>query len=104
MSANGRFHDILIRASENAALSSALALINKYPLAAPNSIVFRTNNLERLFVEHGPSAERACHHRAGAQASRGFTVRGIDERARLSITDRGLSGNTRKGPNFAGIF
>jgi GntR family transcriptional regulator of vanillate catabolism len=57
---NGRFHGILINASKNAALANALDSINKHPLAAPASIVFRTNNLERLFInmvqaqrEHG---------------------------------------------------
>jgi GntR family transcriptional regulator of vanillate catabolism len=57
---NGRFHSILIIASKNRALTNALELINKHPLAAPTSIVFRTNNLQRLFVnmvqaqkEHG---------------------------------------------------
>ncbi len=57
---NGRFHGVLIRGCGNKALGNALELVNKHPLAAPNSIAFRTGNLERLFAnmsaaqkEHG---------------------------------------------------
>ena len=46
---NGRFHATLVQASHNSALASALDLINQHPLAAPTSIVFGMNNLERLF-------------------------------------------------------
>lgn len=46
---NGRFHGTIVLASDNTALASALDLVNQHPLAAPTSIVFRTNNLERLF-------------------------------------------------------
>ena len=46
---NGRFHNVMIAAAGNIPLKSALHLVNQHPLAAPNSIVFRTTNLERLF-------------------------------------------------------
>ena len=46
---NGRFHNVMIAAAGNIPLKSALHQVNQHPLAAPNSIVFRTTNLERLF-------------------------------------------------------
>ena len=46
---NGRFHEVIIEASKNPALGSAIGFVNGHPLAAPSSIIFRTSNLERLF-------------------------------------------------------
>ncbi len=54
---NGRFHDTMITATANIPLASALQLVNRHPLAAPNSMAFRTNNLEDFF-ENMQQAQR----------------------------------------------
>ncbi len=46
---NGRFHGIMVAGAGNQALSSALDLINRHPLAAPSSMAFRRHNLDRVF-------------------------------------------------------
>jgi GntR family transcriptional regulator of vanillate catabolism len=46
---NGRFHEVMVSAAGNPTLAATLQLVDRYPLAAPSSIVFRSNNLERLF-------------------------------------------------------
>lgn len=46
---NGRFHGAMIAAADNIPLASAWHLVNRHPLAAPSAIVFRRNNLTRLF-------------------------------------------------------
>jgi len=54
---NGRFHETMITATANIPLASALQLVNRHPLAAPNSMAFRTNNLENFF-ENMEQAQR----------------------------------------------
>lgn len=54
---NGRFHDTMTAATANIPLASALQLVNRHPLAAPNSMAFRTGNLERFF-ENMEQAQR----------------------------------------------
>ena len=46
---NGSFHRTIVLASDNAAVASAVHLVNQHPLTAPTAIVFRTGNLERLY-------------------------------------------------------
>ena len=46
---NGRFHSTITEAARNPCLAEAIHGANQHPLAAPSSIIFRTNNLARLF-------------------------------------------------------
>ena len=64
---NGCFHAVIIEASRNLALGSAIGLVNRHPLAAPSSIIFRTNNLDRLF---GAMCRAQQEHAALLQALR----------------------------------
>ena len=70
---NGRFHDALVNGSDNPALAKALDLVNRHPLAAPNSIVFRTGNLARLFESMRQA--HADHERIVAALKRGEAAR-----------------------------
>ena len=70
---NGRFHETLVSGSGNPALAKALELVNRHPLAAPNSIVFRTGNLTRLFESMRQA--HSDHQRIVAALKHGEAVR-----------------------------